>query len=310
MAIPVLGTAHLFALVPPEDSERLLHAALDLGFRAIDTAPSYGFGNSERAVGRVVRARGGDVDVTTKVGITAVPRPTGPMRAVKALARRMPAGARRRLRGDDSARRPPEQGRFGVREVRDSVEESLRRLRRVDRLLLHEVRPDDLTDELLGHLERYLTAGDVHQIGVATGNAHTAACVARAPALLTAVNISISPTIDPAYVPVSVTRRVGHGVFGAGGADLRRVQRRLRTDAASGARWQAATVGTPWGDSAGLADALLQRAVDTAHPDAVILATARVDRLARMHRVVTENVTLPAPLAQMVNALCDHSVVA
>jgi len=310
VAIPVLGTAHLFALVPPEASERLLRAALDLGFRAIDTAPSYGYGTSERAVGRAVRGRSYDVDVTTKVGIAATPKPAGGVRAAKAVARRMPAGVQRRLRGPDDGRRPPEQGRFGVREVRDSVEESLRRLRRVDRLLLHEVRVDDLTDELLGHLERYLVAGDVGQLGVATGNAHTAACIARAPELLTAVNVSISATADPVQLPASVTRRVGHGVFGAGGADLRGVQGRLRSDPSRAARWQAATVGTPWGDSAGLADALLQRALDTAHPDAVILATARVDRLARMHRVVTAGEALPRSVSHLLDSLCDSSVVA
>ena len=45
-----------------------IHAALDAGVNAIDTAPSYGPGRSEELVGRALRGRP-DVIVATKCGL-------------------------------------------------------------------------------------------------------------------------------------------------------------------------------------------------------------------------------------------------
>lgn len=46
-----------------------IHAAIDHGITAIDTAPVYGFGRSERVVGRATRDRRDKVVVMTKVGL-------------------------------------------------------------------------------------------------------------------------------------------------------------------------------------------------------------------------------------------------
>lgn len=46
-----------------------IHAALDAGINAIDTAPVYGFGHSEAIVGEAVRARRDDVLIFTKCGL-------------------------------------------------------------------------------------------------------------------------------------------------------------------------------------------------------------------------------------------------
>lgn len=48
---------------------RALHAAIDQGLNAIDTAPVYGFGHSETIVGRAIRDRRERVLVMTKVGL-------------------------------------------------------------------------------------------------------------------------------------------------------------------------------------------------------------------------------------------------
>jgi aryl-alcohol dehydrogenase-like predicted oxidoreductase len=47
---------------------RTVHAALDAGINYIDTAPSYGNGNSESIVGEAVEGRRGDCLLATKVG--------------------------------------------------------------------------------------------------------------------------------------------------------------------------------------------------------------------------------------------------
>jgi aryl-alcohol dehydrogenase-like predicted oxidoreductase len=54
-----------------DESVKTIHAALDLGVTLIDTAPAYGFGHSEKVVGRAIAERGGRerVVLATKVGL-------------------------------------------------------------------------------------------------------------------------------------------------------------------------------------------------------------------------------------------------
>ena len=47
---------------------RTIHAALDAGINYIDTAPSYGEGNSESIVGEATRGRRDSFILATKVG--------------------------------------------------------------------------------------------------------------------------------------------------------------------------------------------------------------------------------------------------
>ena len=75
----VLGTAHLFGLADAPTSERLLHDAWDLGVRRYDTAPLYGGGRSEPAVGALLadrRAAPGALRRRRAGGLSR-PRPTG-----------------------------------------------------------------------------------------------------------------------------------------------------------------------------------------------------------------------------------------
>jgi aryl-alcohol dehydrogenase-like predicted oxidoreductase len=54
-----------------DESVRTIHAALDRGVNLIDTAPAYGFGHSERVVGRAIAERGkrDQAVLATKVGL-------------------------------------------------------------------------------------------------------------------------------------------------------------------------------------------------------------------------------------------------
>lgn len=51
------------------ESLRTLSAALDAGINLIDTAPAYGWGHSERLVGKAVAGRRDDVILATKCGL-------------------------------------------------------------------------------------------------------------------------------------------------------------------------------------------------------------------------------------------------
>src|ERR671916_2863752 len=50
-----------------EESRRIVGRALDLGINLIDTAEIYGFGASERIVGKAVAARRGEAFLATKL---------------------------------------------------------------------------------------------------------------------------------------------------------------------------------------------------------------------------------------------------
>ena len=91
--------------------------------------------------------------------------------------------------------------------------------------MLHEVTPVDITDELLTCLSTYVRDGDVGQIGIATSNALTEACVRQAPQIFTAVHFAAGPFATPITLPDTVTARVGHGIFGPAGIPAPIVQR-------------------------------------------------------------------------------------
>src|SRR5262245_45020335 len=57
-----------------DESVRTIHAALDLGINLIDTAPAYGFGHSEKVVGRAIAewGRRDDVILVTKCGLERI----------------------------------------------------------------------------------------------------------------------------------------------------------------------------------------------------------------------------------------------
>jgi hypothetical protein len=274
------GSAHLFVGgMPAATARALLEAAVTAGATRLDTAPSYGHGASEALVARVAAAAG--VPVTTKVGLEPVPPPSAAKAAAGRVLRALPAPVGRAVRAARAARATATggpgapgaaTGRFTTGAVRASVERSLRALApagRIDRLLLHEVAPGDLTDELLALLAGYRAAGDVGELGVATQNQLTAACLARAPELLSVAHVSASlrgPAV-PA-VPAGV-HLAGHGLLGAAGTDLAAARRALRRRAAG-----------PLDDGALAAAVLRLAATQGAGLPEVVVATRRLDRVA------------------------------
>jgi D-threo-aldose 1-dehydrogenase len=148
------GTASLGRSLTRRERMRLLETAYDCGIRWFDTAPLYGAGAAEEALGRFLRGKD-DVVVATKVGIV----PPGLLGA--------------------AVRRPAAGGRFDPADVRRQVERSLRRLRRdsVDVVLLHEVNAS-AAPVALDALDLLRKAGTLRLTGIGTSALQTEAILA------------------------------------------------------------------------------------------------------------------------------------
>lgn len=167
-----LGCGRLVGRSSHRRSARVVEAALDLGIRYFDVAPSYGLGTAEEVIGAVI-GDAPEVAIATKVGVPRPPysakvdavrnmvRPVlDRVGVLKRLAQRVtkPAGERPRYDFSDAG-------------VRSTLETSLRKLRRgsVDVLLAHEPHRLDLTDEVAERFERLRAEGLITAYGVGIG---------------------------------------------------------------------------------------------------------------------------------------------
>ena len=302
------GTAQLGELGAGTTAEDVLDAAWRAGFRRFDTAPSYAGGQAEVRVGALLAGHPGAEVVTTKVGLLPRTRRGARAAAVGLAKAVLPQGARRRLRGGVEQARgadhEQESGRFALPAVTASVEESLRRLGgRVDRLLLHEVRPLDVTPELVELLAGLVRRGDVGAVGVATQNHDTLPVLARGGELFTVVNHAVGPLHPPVELPPHVTTRIGHGLLGGGAEHLHRLTAVLAADPAAAERWRAAVAGTEFAGERGLTDVLLSRGPHLGVTE-VLVATRRPAAVARAAELAGRTEPLPpavlAALADLV----------
>lgn len=157
----IFGTGSLHHVGDLKEQAAHLQAAADAGFRHFDTAPLYGFGQAEEAVGLAFDGKStaeNPITLTTKVGLYP---PGGEAQSRAAMLMRKVIGKAIPL-----VSRP--QADWSVKCARESLDASLRRLRRehVDLLLLHE--PDHRlidTDEWLRWLEQE-AANRVRHFGV------------------------------------------------------------------------------------------------------------------------------------------------
>jgi D-threo-aldose 1-dehydrogenase len=151
------GTAALGRSLPARERARLVEVAFDAGISYFDTAPLYGAGAAEEALG----ALKADVAVATKVGI--VPP------ALTRVAFGRLIGRPARASGE----------RFEPADVRRQLEGSLRRLRRdrVEVLLLHEATA--LEPDLTETLEALREEEKIGRWGIATSAAATREILTR-----------------------------------------------------------------------------------------------------------------------------------
>jgi D-threo-aldose 1-dehydrogenase len=159
------GCSRLAGGLSAKESNTLLNVAFDAGIRHFDVAPSYGLGAAESVLGSFLARHRGSVTVTTKFGI---PRPSSSRRSalqtarsvLKPIVERIPGLKERLLRALHSTSPPI---RFSARELRQSLEVSLRDLRcaRIDLFLLHEAQADDVTDDLCRVLDDSVARGSI-----------------------------------------------------------------------------------------------------------------------------------------------------
>jgi aryl-alcohol dehydrogenase-like predicted oxidoreductase len=168
------GTAALGRSLTKRERVHLLETAYECGIRHFDTAPLYGAGTAEEALGLFLRHAGDEVTVATKVGIRA----SSTARLV--LSRLIGRSAR------------AQGGLFAPDQVRTSLEGSLRRLgtKHVDLVLLHEVEAASVDDALLETLDDAIARGVVGRVGIATNGTETAAILDGATTFPTVVQVA------------------------------------------------------------------------------------------------------------------------
>lgn len=291
------GTAHLFAGIDAERSRALLQTALAAGLTRLDTAPSYGFGDAESAVA-LATAKTPTRFVTTKVGLEPAVRPSPARARLGRLVRLLPpaAGAAvRRLPG--APRQQPlleagaRTGRFEPAAVRASVERSLARLGRIDRLLLHEVSPADVDDDLLRMLTAYRDRGDVGTLGSATAVELTEAVIVAGAGELSVAQYSAGLWTPSPALPDAV-HRVGHGLLGPASRDVRRLRSVVASPA--GRVWSQTVAGTVFDGRDGLAVALL--AAGMRRLPEVVVTSSRTEGILALTRLADGAASWPDDL--------------
>ena len=166
-----LGTGGLLRIPRSRQRQALLAGALEAGITHFDTAPIYGFGESERALGRFLRGRRSQVTLTTKFGL----QPSwlaARLRPLQSTARQLvaafPAVKRAAVAKASALYAAPS---FPLAGIRASLEASLRALQtdHVDFFLAHQASTQALPgEEVIGLLESLRAAGKIRAFGVAT----------------------------------------------------------------------------------------------------------------------------------------------
>ena len=178
----IFGCGRLHGGFEAKQSARLLDAALKAGIRCFDTAPSYGVGRSEDVLGDVMCDLR-DIAITTKIGI---PRPqssqTSPLKVVyrrfaKPALSFFPGLKSRLVRGrgvadnNGSYSSPVLKRHLSAIEIREQLEESLKRLRRsrIDLYLIHEPDQFFIDEETEETFRSLVSEGSIGAFGLAFG---------------------------------------------------------------------------------------------------------------------------------------------
>jgi len=305
------GGSSLMGTLNLRQSLALLETAYDCGIRHFDTAPSYGYGESESCLGKFLERHRSDCTVTTKFGIPR-PRNQPAIRLARAIARpavqRLPA-LKSRLqaamqRKPSAAAATPDGPNpiFKAQQARASIEISLRNLRtaRIDLLLLHEVRAIDLAadpaaDALLEMLESLVAAGTVGAFGVGSELARIGELQAQHPRYCPVLQYDWSIFNDE--VASSGSFRVHHRSLSTSFPAL---VAKLQSEPALRKRLSTA-VGEDVGDPAMLANLMLKASL-VKNPDSIILFSSKHAGHIRNNVAVTENTALEGPAQRLYDA--------
>lgn len=283
-----MGTTGLLALDGDKKRQEILERAFELGVRHYDTAPYYGYGEAERALGRFIRLRRDQVTITTKFGIQA-PRIAG-LSTMAALARRMTrrvAPLRKLL--STQAGKLVQRGEFSVVAARKSLAASLSALGTdyIDVYLLHEAGPaETASEELLHFLHENVRKGVIRCFGIGSEFDRVLGVITQHPRYAQVVqfeNDVLRRNLE--HLPAEENRAViTHRALGDTFHD---VHAYLRANPGLLARWSA-EIGVDCADAAVLAGLMLTYAARANRSGIVLFSTRSRAHLEANVRVLAE----------------------
>jgi aryl-alcohol dehydrogenase-like predicted oxidoreductase len=195
------GTGGLLRIGNARRRQDVLAAALASGITHFDTAPLYGFGESERALGRFLRGgRRNQVTLTTKFGLqpsALAARLVIFQSAARRAIELVPALRRAAVRNASVLQTPPH---FSQTAAMRSLEKSLRALRtdHVDFFLAHQASAASMPeDDLIDWLETVKREGKISAFGVATDFDCILPVLRQRPRLSQVVQFDSNPTRRP-----------------------------------------------------------------------------------------------------------------
>lgn len=162
-------------------SEAVLEKAFERGINYFDTAAHYGYGSSERAIGKVFRSRRDQVLIGTKGGfeLTQFAQYAQYLLPVSSLLRRSLGSFHSQIKKASRKR-----FNFNVKNLRESLERSLQNLKTdyVDIYFLHNAPPDIFKSDQIRHfLDDLKKEGKILYAGISAASISDAVEAARYP---------------------------------------------------------------------------------------------------------------------------------
>lgn len=168
-----IGTASYGSKVSKKQALTTMSRLKEQGINYIDTANSYGLGESEKIVGQFIHSKREQFFVSTKVGIKSTALPFY-KKLLMPVARQVYAlPLLKKLVHKQSVNAYHDQPYIStVAEFKKSIEESLSRLKTdyVDQLLIHNIYSVLDSPNILAFLQEYKAKGIIRQLGITTHN--------------------------------------------------------------------------------------------------------------------------------------------
>jgi D-threo-aldose 1-dehydrogenase len=256
-----------------QESLRVLEAAFDNGITHFDVARLYSDGEAEAVVGSFIRGRRDKVVLVSKAGILPLKQTFYHKlnRKVRTVAKSNAPGLTGWL---SPAIYEPIFGRFSPKDIRDSVETSLRKLRTdyLDALLLHECKHSNIVSfEVVAILEKLQLEGKILSYGLATDVKETSSIAKSFPTLASIAQIPSKEFNVSAWPFLRDKNRfvITHSVLSK---DLDPIASRLRGQSAN---WIRSKFDFDLSKPSGVAQLLLLRAIQANSSGMVLFSTSK-----------------------------------
>jgi D-threo-aldose 1-dehydrogenase len=280
-ALPVgFGCAHLlYSSKSRLASLRLLEGAFDQGITHFDVARLYSAGEAEGVVGEFARSRRDRIVLVSKAGILPL-RETYYHRVDRKIRSVAKAKAPALTSWLADATHEPVFGKFSPKDIRTSVEKSLRELKTdyLDALLLHECKDKDIASfDVPTTLDKLHAEGKILSYGLATSIEQSAAITCSFPTLASVVQIPGQNFNTETWPFLSEKNRliITHSIFAE---KLKPLATVLQEQSAIRQEIQS-KLGFDVSKAAGVAQLLMVRAVKANSHGMVLFSTSKLDHI-------------------------------